>query len=105
MATCTAPEHPTCTITCKNGCAAYWSAKQGCVTKCYKNFDAPFVIGEDEVFSLELNELPASAVAEMFNVHMSDDLKKRLSGSTTTLHVSLSDVTLKDLVQRIDELI
>jgi hypothetical protein len=33
-ATCTIEDHPSCTITCADGCIATWVEPEGCATQC-----------------------------------------------------------------------
>jgi hypothetical protein len=103
MSTCVAPGHPSCRITCPKGCGAYWSAKQGCVTRCYNVADSPVLIGEDEVFSVQVSELPSDGLMKMFGDILSSEMEKTASSSNKTVSFSLTDATKKDLIEAVQK--
>lgn len=105
MATCTAPGHPSCRITCPKGCGAIWSKKYGCRTICTgKAADArPFEFEEDDTFSIQISDFPASELGAMLGTALAGDLHDKASSSKKTISLSLESAELKDLLKAIHE--
>jgi hypothetical protein len=106
MATCTAPGHPSCTITCTNGCGAiYYEPSGPCRTWCSRHADkdapkdAPFEFKQGDKFSIQISELPANALAGMLGAALSADLAKQAQGSNKSISLSLSSASLEDLLK------
>lgn len=96
MSTCTAPGHPSCTITCPNGCGAIYTEPSGpCSTFCAGSADLP-ELDPNGKYSVNLNGVSASGIKAIFGSSIPADLAAKL-GDSTTVTVNASNVSLPEL--------
>ena len=103
MATCTAPGHDTCTITCPNGCGAIYTEPDGpCRTWCSKR-DNVLKFDDKGKYSISINELPASSLEDLFGEALSLELRTMTRSSTKTINIHLTLATLLDINKAIQK--
>ena len=102
MATCTAPGHSSCTITCPNGCGAMYTEPNGpCRTMC--SGSAAVQIDPNERFSIQINDMPASDVERIFGGSFPSALLAKLKTSNKPVSLTLQDVSLAELSEAIEK--
>ena len=102
MATCTAPGHPSCTITCSNGCGAIYVEPNGpCRTFCSRSVAVD--ISPDEKFSIQINDMPADEVEKILGVSLGPSVQSTLKASRASVSISEEGITLKQLADVIQK--
>ena len=95
MATCVAPGHPECRITCPKGCIAWYDEKyKRCVTRCSGKFE-PLKFADDSVISLSVSDYPAGELLGMLGAKapgFEADFKKLLS-------FTLESVSIEEIIR------
>jgi hypothetical protein len=95
MATCTAPDHPDCTIDCDNGCwAVYWEPDGPCDTGCSDRVKK-LAIRKDARISVSLKDVSFSVLAQLFS-----DLLK-INPSDRKLSLIMKKASLPELMERL----
>lgn len=98
MATCTAPGHPGCTITCPKGCMALFIEPNGpCHTRCTKRGAEPLALDAGQRFSVQINEMQSDELLAVLGESLSAALVKKLSAETRLVSAALQDATVDDL--------
>lgn len=104
MATCTAPGHPTCTVTCPNGCGAVYAEPNGpCSTFCSNSKEALKI--PEGSFSISISDFPASLLHKMLGSALTDKVAQKAAKSKKHLSLSLKSTSLKGLLKHIEELV
>jgi len=99
MQTCTAPGHPTCTITCYDGCYASYVEPDGpCNTGCTGALGEAR-LGEGNRYSISVTNLSLGDVCRVFGLEPSAGIVK----SDKRISFSLQSVTIGELERKIRE--
>lgn len=101
MATCTAPGHPSCTITCPNGCiAVYYESSGNCRTGCSASIISE--LDPNEKFSIQISEVSSDELLKALSSKLAITPK---SGGGKTTSITLSNVMLSDVLEKIQQLV
>jgi hypothetical protein len=101
MATCTAPGHPDCTITCSNGCGAIYTEPNGpCSTFCSDSTEALKI--PKGSFSIAISDFPASLLHKMLGSALEHRIAKKAESSKKHVSLSLKSTSLTDLLKHIE---
>jgi hypothetical protein len=102
MSTCAAPGHPSCTISCPNGCGAIYDEPNGpCRTICSGSADIPELDPQGK-YSVNFNGMSAGGIKKIFGGSIPSDLTTKLKDSDTVT-LSVSNVSLAELAKAIGE--
>jgi hypothetical protein len=105
MATCTAPGHPTCTITCTNGCIAWYTEPNGpCHTQCSHKIEQ-ISVPKDSKLSLSVQDLPAAQLGVIFGSVFSSSFKSASEKSTKRVSYTVSSATLAEIEKSLSSLL
>ncbi|MFP3588571.1 hypothetical protein SCB29_33805 [Paraburkholderia sp. SIMBA_055] len=102
MTTCTAPGHPSCTITCSAGCGAIYSEPDGRGTTICANSAEPLKLDGNSRYSIHLNKISRDGLNAIFGGSISDELSKKIN-EATLVSTTLKDASLLDLVNAIGQ--
>ena len=100
MATCTAPGHSSCTITCPNGCIAlYYEPNGPCRTSC--SGSAVLDIDASQKFSVQISDMPATDLEKAIGPSLGATIQSALKASSKSVSLSLQSVGVKELTDAI----
>lgn len=101
MKTCTAPGHPSCSITCPNGCIAMYIEPNGpCETRC--SGGAVLDIDASKQFSVQISDMPAAELGRIIGFSLDASVRNSLSSSSKLVSISLQNIKLEELVEAIN---
>ncbi|EMM7531570.1 MULTISPECIES: hypothetical protein [Citrobacter] len=99
MTTCTAPGHPSCSISCPNGCiAVYYEPNGPCRTMCANG--ATLDLDSTQNYSIQMSDILATDLVEIFGTSIPLDNSLILQ-SKNTVSLSLQNVSVEELVKAI----
>jgi hypothetical protein len=102
MATCVAPGHPTCKITCKKGCIAYFLEPDGpCKTLCSGSKLEVETLSDGVRISIQAYEVDPSDFLDVFGKGASQALVDNLKASQKPLSFILQAATLDEIFAKV----
>jgi hypothetical protein len=104
MSTCTAPGHPSCTITCPQGCGAIYDEPNGpCNTFCADSITEALTFGSGSKYSIEFNELPAAALSKLLGGALAAELGQKVARSSANISLKLQSCSIQELLNAIEQ--
>jgi len=103
--TCTAPGHPTCTITCPKGCIAWYDERnKRCVTSCTNRLEQADLDADSRI-AISVSDLTPSDLLQVFGKHLSADFKSRFEKSSKTVSFALDSATIGEIEKAVRALL
>ena len=100
MATCTAPGHSSCTISCPNACiAVYYEPYGPCRTGC--SGSAVLDIDASQKFSVQISDMLASDLEKAIGSSLGASVQSALKTSKKSVSLSLTGISLKELTDAV----
>jgi hypothetical protein len=95
MSTCTAPDHPDCTIDCDDGCyAVYWEPDGPCDTGCSDQL-GKLKFKTDSRISICLRDISSSSLGSLF-----EELSN-VSSSDKKISLTMKNASRSELLDRV----
>jgi hypothetical protein len=105
MATCTAPGHSSCTITCSGGCIAlYYEPNGPCKTACSNNSDA-IEIDKARRFSVQITDIGGAELERLIGSSLQPTLRAAVGASRKSISLALTDVDFDTFVGEVAKVV
>ena len=103
--TCTAPGHPTCTITCDRGCIAIYYEDTGkCVTACSTSVEL-IELSEGSRLSITIQDLEAKDVARLLGSSFDHALRTLLNDCLNPVSLTLQSATVEEICENLKKIV
>lgn len=103
MATCTAPGHPECSITCSGECYAAFVEPDGpCVVGCSSKVFHSVTVDPDQTVSMHIQDMSLGSVVELFRGLLKCEIAGHEGREKQKINIRRASVKIATLLSELD---